>query len=254
VYAFDERSAAGAGRQALSMPAYGLAVAGDELLVATERGIAAFSLAARASAQPPQPEPPRGPEAGKSLREVPPRARASQIQALQRAALSYLELSPSRMRELEERARRTGLWPELRASLVYDRDTSRGVDHDEVFTSGIQARLFDSGSDHNQGYDVGVSLVWELSELASPDHALAISRERRSLVTLRDQVLERVNHLYFGRLRVLAQLDALDAADVAKRAELELDAAELAAQLDAWSGGVFSRLDANSPLEAQREP
>ena len=73
-------------------------------------------------------------------------------------------------------------------------------------------------------------------------------------MTLRDQVLERVNHLYFGRLRVLAQLEALDAADGAKRAELELDAAELAAQLDAWSGGVFSRLAANSPLEAQREP
>ncbi len=254
VYALDDQVTGAADRQALSVPSYGLAVAGDDLLVATERGIASFSLAARASAAPPESEALRAPEADKTLRDVPPRARASQIQALQRAALSYLELSPSRMRELEERARRTGLWPELRASLVYDRDTSRGVDHDEVFTSGVQARLFDSDSDRKQGYDVGISLVWELSELASPDHALAISRERRSLVTLRDQVLERVNHLYFGRLRVLAQLDALGDADAAKRAELELDAAELAAQLDAWSGGVFSRLAANSPLEAQREP
>ena len=255
VYALDDTAAGVADRQALSVPSYGLAVAGGELLVATERGIAAFSLAARASAQPPEAEVRRAPEGGeKSLRSLPPRARASQIQELQRAALSYLELSPQRLVELEQRARRTGLWPELRASLIYDRDTSSGVDHDEVFTSGVQARLLDSASDRNQGYDVGFTLVWELSELASPDHALAISRERRSLVTLRDQVLERVNHLYFGRLRVLAQLEALDAADSAKRAELELDAAELAAQLDAWSGGVFSRLDANSPLEAQREP
>jgi hypothetical protein len=72
-------------------------------------------------------------------------------------------------------------------------------------------------------------------------------------VTLRDQVLERVNHLYFQRLRVLAQLDALDAADAAKRTELELDAAEISAQLDAWSGGLFSRLETNSPPDAQRE-
>ncbi len=250
----DDESAGRTDRQALSVPAYGLTVAGGELLVATERGIAALTLTSRASAAPPLPDESREADAEKALRGIPPRARASQIQQLQRAALAYLELSPARMVELEERARRTGLWPELRATLVYDRETSRGVDHDEVFTSGVQARLFDSGNERNQGYDVGISLVWELSELASPDHALAISRERRSLVTLRDQVLERVNHLYFGRLRVLGQLAALDAAESAKRAELELDAAELAAQLDAWSGGVFSRLDANSPLEAQREP
>jgi hypothetical protein len=255
VYVLDDAGAGVSDRQTLSVPAYGLAVAGEELLVATERGIAAFALAAHGAAKPPDVAARRAPDDGeRSLRSVPPRSRASQIQALQRAALSYLELSPQRMRELEERARRTGLWPELRASLGYDRDTSSGVDHDEVFTSGVQTRLFDSGSDRSHGYDVGISLVWELSELASPDHALAISRERRSLVTLRDQVLERVNHLYFGRLRVLAQLDALGEADSAKRAELELDAAELAAQLDAWSGGVFSRLDENSPLEAQREP
>lgn len=250
----DDEPSAGAGRQELSVPAYGLAVAGGELLVATERGIAAFSLAPRVPAARPEPAEARAAEAEQGLRIVPPRARASEIQQLQRAALAYLELSPSRLVELEQRARRSGLWPELRASLVYDRDTSRGVDHDEVFTSGVQARLFDTANDRNQGYDAGISLVWELSELASPDHALAISRERRSLVTLRDQVLERVNHLYFGRLRVLAQLEALDAADAAKRAELELDAAEIAAQLDAWSGGVFSRLDSNSPLEPQREP
>lgn len=254
LYAFaDDEPAAGAARQELSVPAYGLAVANDALLVATERGIAAFALTARGTPSRPAPAPP-APAPDRAMRSVPPRARASEIQELQRAALAYLELSPSRLVELEERARRTGLWPELRASLGYDRDMSRGVDHDEVFTSGVQARLLDSANDRSQGYAVGMSLVWELSELASPDQALAISRERRSLVTLRDQVLERVNHLYFGRLRLLAQIDALDAADTAKRATLELDAAELAAQLDAWSGGVFSRLETNSPLETQREP
>jgi len=249
LYAFSEAApSAGAGRQELSVPAYGLAVSGDELLVATERGVAAFALAARASAEPSAREPER------ALRIAPTRARASHIQQLQRAVLAYLELSPSRMAELGTRAQRAGLWPELRTSLVYNRDTNRGVTHDEVFTSGVQRRLLDSGSDLDRGYDVGLSLVWDLSELASPDDALAISRERRSLVTLRDQVLERVNHLYFQRLRLLAQLDLLDAAEAAKRAELELDAAEIAAQLDAWSGGLFTRLDSNSPPEAQKEP
>jgi hypothetical protein len=249
LYAFAEDApTAAAGHQELSVPAYGLAVDGDALLVATERGVAAFALVARSAAEPSKQQPER------ALRIAPARPRASQIQQLQRAVLAYLELSPSRTVELATRAQRAGLWPELRTSLVYNRDTNRGVSHDEVFTSGVQRRLLDSGNELDRGYDVGVSLVWDLSELASPDDALAISRERRSLVTLRDQVLERVNHLYFQRLRVLAQLDALDAADAAKRAELELDAAEIAAQLDAWSGGLFSRLDSNSPPEAHKEP
>ena len=249
LYAFaEDEPEAGAGRQELSVPAYGLAVDGDDLLVATERGIAAFALAARAPAARLEPEPDR------SLRIAPPRPRASQIQQVQRAVLRYLELSPSRLVELAARAQRVGLLPELRTSLLYNRDTNRDGNHDQVFTSGAYHQLFDSGNGVDKGYDLGVTLSWDFAQLASPDDALAISRERRSLVTLRDQVLERVNHLYFGRLRVLAQLEALDASDAAKRAELELDAAEIAAQLDAWSGGVFSRLDTNSPLEAQREP
>lgn len=228
---------AGAGRQQLAVPAFGLAVDRGDLLVATERGIASFALAARAA-----------PETERQLRIAPKRAQPSQIQQLQRAALAYLELAPQRLAEIESRARRSALLPSLSASLVYDRDTSRGIDHDQVFTSGVHAQLLDSDNRHNHGYDVGVSLVWKLSELASPDQALAISRERRSLVTLRDQVLERVNHLYFQRLRVLAELDSLEGEDEARRAALELDAAEIAAQLDAWSGGLFSRLDSNSPL------
>ncbi len=205
LYAFaEDEPISGAGRQQLSVPAYGLAVANGELLVATDRGIATFALASRMAAKPPGADELLEAEPGQDLRIAPKRAHASQIQQLQRAALAYLELSPSRLSEIEARARRSALLPELRASLFYDRESSRGVDHDQVFTSGVHAQLFDSDNDRSHGYDVGVSLVWELSELASPDHALAISRERRSLVTLRDQVLERVNHLYFARLRVLA--------------------------------------------------
>jgi hypothetical protein len=96
--------------------------------------------------------------------------------------------------------------------------------------------------------------VWELPDFVSPDDPLAVSRERRLVISLRDQVLERVNHLYFQRLLALEQLAALAPGDSAKHAELELTAAELAAQLDAWSGGAFSRMEESSPLDDQREP
>ena len=63
---------------------------------------------------------------------------------------------------------------------------------------------------------------WELEDLALPDNALAVSRERRLVVSLRDQVLERVNHLYFQRVRLLGELAALPGEAAAKQRELEL--------------------------------
>jgi hypothetical protein len=229
----------GAGRQSLSVAALGLGVGPDRLWVATDRGLAALAL----EPAPPEPAP--------ALRD--PGRHAARIAELQRAVLAYQELEPARLGEIESRARWKGLYPELRAGAGLDRDGHWDGGHDQSFSSGALHNLVDSSHAHSHGYDAALTITWELSDFVSPDDPLAVSRERRLVVSLRDQVLERVNHLYFQRLRVLGQLAEI-AADDARRAELELAAAELAAQLDAWSGGTFSRLERSSPLDDQREP
>jgi hypothetical protein len=229
----------GAGKQSLSVEALGLSIDGGRVWVATDRGLASLGLDAGA---PSAPLPPLDRE-----------AHAARVAALQRAVLAYQELAPARTSEIESRARWKGLYPELRATAGFDRDGEWNGEHNTTFTSGAFHNLADLHHDNHHGYDAAVTLVWELSDFVAPDDPLAVSRERRLVVSLRDQVLERVNHLYFQRLRVLGQLADL-AADDAKRAELELTAAEIAAQLDAWSGGMFSRLEHGSPLELQREP
>ncbi len=241
-YAFAELGT-GAGRQVLSVESLGLAADAAKLWVATERGLATFSLE-RGAAEPTRVARPRTFER---------RAHAERVARLQSAVLSYQELAPARLTAIESRARWKGLYPELRAGAGFDRDGEWNGGYDDSFTSGALHRLTDGSRSKSHGYDAAVTLVWELSDLVSPDDPLSVSRERRLVVSLRDQVLERVNHLYFQRLRALEQLAALGADD-AKRAELELTAAELAAQLDAWSGGEFTRLEESSPLEAQREP
>jgi len=228
----------GAGRQTLSVPAFGLGVERDRLWIATDRGLAALAL----DSAPPV------------LVRPHDRARhGARVAELQQAVLAYQELEPARLTDIESRARWKGLYPELRAGAGLDRDGEWNGGRDQSFTSGALHNLQDWGKSRSHGYDAAVTLVWELSDFVSPDDPLSVSRERRLVVSLRDQVLERVNHLYFQRLRVLGQLAELGAGD-AKRAELELTAAELAAQLDAWSGGMFSRLEAGSPLDQQREP
>lgn len=126
-------------------------------------------------------------------------------------------------------------------TLSFDRDRARDSDYDEVFSSGRVRNLFDTSSERDNGLSLDLAFVWELARSALPDQALDISRERRQLVELRDQVLERVNRLYFERQRLLLRLAALDAGAAAERAELTIRARELVAHLDAWSGGNYSR-------------
>ena len=65
------------------------------------------------------------------------------------------------------------------------------------------------------------------------------SREAREVIELRDDVLDEITQLYFERGRVLVELAAAQTPEEALR--LRLRAAELAAGIDAWTGGWFSR-------------
>jgi ligand-binding sensor domain-containing protein len=165
-----------------------------------------------------------------------------EAEELRLAVLAYLALSPDRMSRVEERSSRAGLLPSVRASFGLDRERAHSDDQDEVFSSGAVRNLLDSASDRGTDVSVALQLTWELERLRDPGDALAISRERRERIELRDQVLDRVNRLYFERLRVLARLAQLPAGSGAERVELEIRERELRAGLDGWSGGAFSRL------------
>jgi hypothetical protein len=212
--------------------------AGERLLAATDRGVA--ELAAH---EPPAHEPARAPSD----------PAAPDVAAVHAAALAYLDLAPEQLRRVEQLARRRGWLPLLRAGASGGSDRERDRDRDEVFTSGEQRSLFDTHYARDRGIDGDLEIVWDFTRLADPDDALAVSRERRLVIELRDQVLERVNRLYFERLRAR---DALLAAggDEARRREHELRVAELTAQLDAWTGGRFSRLLHGSPPIDRRQP
>jgi len=163
---------------------------------------------------------------------------------LQRAVIAYQGLSPARMRRLSERARDTAWWPQLRVGAGWQRDHDRDAERDQTFSSGALHDLLDSGRATDTRVAFDVQLTWELGRLTEPDDQLAISRERREVIELRDQILERVNRLYFERQRVLAEHSTAPAGE---RDALALRASELTAQLDAWTGGTFSRLEAGAP-------
>jgi hypothetical protein len=131
-------------------------------------------------------------------------------------------------------------------------DRERNRDSDQAFLSGETRYLVDRDKERARGLEASVVLSWDLGDIAYNPDAIDLSREARLVISLRDSVLDEINQLYFerrGLLQLLAQ--PADAGDqdllaVARRA------AELAAGLDAWTGGWFSGAvtPAELPLES----
>ena len=190
------------------------------------------------------------------LHGSPPSGGAPDLKTLHRAVRGFQQLLPERLTRVERRARNFGLLPELRTNFSIQRSRARDREQDQSWSSGAVRDLQDSAAEREREFEVEVQLIWDFGRLARPDEAIDASRERRALIELRDQVLDRVNRLYFERLRVLSKLARATAPTA--RAELGLRANELEGGLDAWSGGFFSRSvrgrSSDSPLPTRSRP
>ena len=80
-----------------------------------------------------------------------------------------------------------------------------------------------------------------------------VSKEAREVIELRDDVLDEVNQLYFERERARLELESLSH-DTQQAERLRLRAAELAAGLDAWTGGCFGGHLAPVPTNDSSHP
>jgi hypothetical protein len=161
------------------------------------------------------------------------------IERVHRAALDFLDLGPQRIVEMRRGVRRRGWLPELALSAAAARDRGEGSGLDESFVSGALRQLADHDEERSDDNELSLTLTWEFADLAYHPEQIDISREAREIIELRDDVLDEITQLYFERRRVLAELAAAESPAEATR--LRLRAAELAAGIDAWTGGWFSR-------------
>jgi len=160
------------------------------------------------------------------------------VLAVQRAALSYLALEPHHSASLRERPRRSAYAPLLEIFGSAGGGRSRERDWDQAFTSGFDREFLDRHHEDGSDYDAGARFVWNLGGAIYHPEEIDASREAREWIELRDEVLDEVAQLYFERRRAL--LDAARETEPYAAARLELRAAELAAGLDAWTGGWWS--------------
>lgn len=217
-----------AGPPAGRAPAMALVRAASILYVATATGL----LEGRSSA--PIVRPPGADSA-------PFRPDEPDIESVHRVALAYLDLGPERMRQLQKGVDRRGLLPIATLRLAHDWHRSRDSDLDEAFLSGETRRLYDWDRERGRDYEVSIALTWDLGDTQFHPEAIDVSRESREVLELRDDVLDEITQLYFERRRVLMDLALLGPDRNGDALELRRRGDELAAGLDAWTGGWFGR-------------
>jgi hypothetical protein len=206
-----------------------------------DRLFAANATAVREAREPaPAPAPAPAPRPVQSALPIP--GGDPSIAALQRAVLAYIDLGPAQIRGLRRGVAKRGWLPimTVRAGGGVDRD--HDIDFDEAFVSGDTRYLVDRSRSSGHDFDALLTLSWDLGDIAYHPEAIDVSKEAREVLKLRDDVLDEVNQLYFERRALLAQLAMGGAALAPPEAlRLRLRAAELAAGLDAWTGGWFRR-------------
>jgi len=230
------------GPPAGSIAVTAVAGTGDHLVVATARGL--LRIVDRSGKDAGRRSPAPAPWTDPPVRQV------------QRQALHYLALAPSRMRELWDAAGRSALYPAVSLRGDWGRDRDHGIDDDEAFLSGAKRYLRDRDRSEGEDYGVSLELSWDLGEAVFNPERIDVSREARLVAQLRDDVLDEIDQLYFERQRVLASLAAPE--PEASETALRLRAAELASGLDAWTGGWFSEQlahrDSAGPSLPEQEP
>jgi hypothetical protein len=174
------------------------------------------------------------------------------IRAVQVAALRYAGLAPGSMEQAFQGLARRGWLPVVGLRVGASHDRRQAWDRDQSFVSGATRHLYDRDEAEAVDLDASLTFAWDFGDVAYDPEYVDLSRESRMVIALRDDVLDEVNQLYYERrgivlqLRVLAEAGPAEAsADAASggaadAVKLALRAVELAAGLDAWTGGWFS--------------
>lgn len=218
---------------------------GDALVVATDRGLFRYT---------------RGTGISVSLdrmRELERRwAKEPTLSEAGDAALAYARVSVDAYEGMAWRARWAGLAPELRARYRYlngrpDRETYVVLVNDpDVFDADNLEDFIDLYRDgdvervpsRGQVHEVFVLASWDLDRIVFAPWEMRHVRLKPTLVSAEQRVIGRVRSLYTARRRLAAQiyLDG-ERGDAREYAARLLRLAELTSQLDALTGGFFTK-------------
>ncbi|HVZ72529.1 MAG TPA: hypothetical protein VHJ20_09150 [Polyangia bacterium] len=195
-------------------------------------------LLAQAAPPPPPPPPPRpiSPAAAAALRasfaDDPP------LPMLRSAATALALAEPERAQSLVARARWAGLLPDVRIRVDRRFARTESLDLTRAATDPTTTPV---GVDANNDLRYEFRATWELSRVVFNPDELGAGAHALRMADVRREIESAVIRVFFERRRLKAEALATDAPDTASGVRLELHVQELEAELDALTGGAFSR-------------
>lgn len=176
------------------------------------------------------------------LREFDHEPTALQVQSW---ASDYARLAPEQVDRWLSASKSFALLPELTVEgrldgswgqdfVYYPTDGTIDTPDDSVF-----AVLDDAGKDGDQ--KLLVRMKWQLDKLVMSSERIRVISEAQDIVKLRDKVLTEVTRLYFERRRVQVEMLLQPKSDLMGQVKDQLRLMELTANLDALTGGAYSR-------------
>ena len=160
--------------------------------------------------------------------------RGPAIQEVQEAAIRYAEVMPEKIQRWRSRAVLRNFFPRLTLGMNRDRDQTI-----VSATSGGKTSFTVGPEDKSLSLNLG--FTWDLANLIWNPDQTSIDTRSRLTVQLRQEVLEEVTRLYFEWKRLGLEFEGNPTQDPTLQEERALRLAELTAQVDALTGGVFSQ-------------
>ncbi len=166
------------------------------------------------------------------------------VTATMDAALEYAGITTDRLESLYTRAQASRALPKkVYYEYTYrDRDTDRPQDKIEQGADGKVTKDTLTTYEESQAYGQHkVRAEWELSGLVYNSDTLNVYKQMGSAAKDRDRLLRDVAKVYYARRKQQIAMDTDPGVDVMTRLQQELQLQELTAQLDALTGGWFSK-------------
>ncbi len=165
------------------------------------------------------------------------------VNRVQRAAMDYATMHPEVFESMRSRSRLAALLPEVKIKVLKQLDEdSRSVTN---FTEESRPRDVSATETNGDELQLTGEAKWKLGDVVFNARETAVVRESRQTAKERQRLLQTVTQLYFERRRAQLELLTAPPADPASRALAELKIGELTSELDALTGGSFSRMAAS---------
>lgn len=160
------------------------------------------------------------------------------IREVQNAAIEYAEVNPAKIKQWRDSAAKKALLPNVSVGL------DRYVTDYWHWDSGTNPDTLQKGKDA-VSWDIAMS--WDMGELIWNQDQTSIDTRSKLMVELRGDIMSEVTRTYFERRRLQIDLTASPCQDLKRSLERELRIQELTADIDALTGGYFSKQLENNP-------